>query len=66
MKSENPTKRTVEKIEAAKQLRVGMKTTAPCKNITPLFDNMTDFNGWAISDPGVLSSVSGQISSTVC
>jgi hypothetical protein len=38
----------MEKIEAAKQLRVGMKTTAPCKKITPLFDNMTDFSGWAI------------------
>jgi hypothetical protein len=25
-----------------------MKTTAPCKKITPSFDNMTDFDGWAI------------------
>ena len=48
MKSENPTERTMEKVETAKQLQVGMKTTAPCKKVTPLFDNMTDFNGWAI------------------
>jgi len=38
----------MEKVEATKQLRVGMKTTAPCKKVTPLFDNMTVFNGWAI------------------
>jgi len=43
-----PTERTVEKVETAKQLRVGMKTTAPCRKVMPLFDNMTDFNGWTI------------------
>jgi len=48
MKSENPTERTVEKVETAKQLQVGMKTTALCRKVMPLFDNMTDFNGWAI------------------
>ena len=48
MKSENPTERTMEKVEAVKQLQVGMKVTAPCKEITPLLDNMTDFDGWAI------------------
>lgn len=38
----------MEKVEAAKQLRVGMKTTAPCKEVTLLSDNMTDFDGWVI------------------
>jgi len=38
----------MEKVETAKQLWVGIKTTAPCKKVMPLFDNMTDFNGWAI------------------
>jgi len=38
MKSENPTERTMEKVENAKQLWVGMKTTAPCKKVMSLFD----------------------------
>jgi hypothetical protein len=43
VKSDNPTQKTVEKVEAAKQLRVAMKTTTSCKKLLPLFDNMTDF-----------------------
>ena len=31
-----------------KQLQIGMKTIALCKKITPLFNNMTNFTGWAI------------------
>lgn len=48
MKSKKAKEKTVEKVETAKQLRVEMMTTTPCKKVTPLFDYMTDLGHWAI------------------